>query len=297
MAKRDAVPDVGGATAAWRMTLAALRRLPQGLLSRGFGRLADAPLPRPLRRPLLGAFARAVGIDATEAERPITEYPSLNAFFVRRLRPGARTWPDDASVAGSPVDGVLGQLGRVARGRLLQAKGRWYSAAALLGDEAAAARFEGGSFLTLYLSPHHYHRIHAPLSGSVVEARHVPGALLPVNAAAVAEIADLFARNERLVCTLECDVGRVALIAIGAYNVGRISAAFDPAWREGWITNRPGRHVESRQYQPPIAVERGEEIMAFHMGSTVVVLFEAGGPALLEALVPGAEIRLGTAIV
>jgi phosphatidylserine decarboxylase len=181
-------------------------------MSRSFGRLADVPIPRPLRRAVLGGFARAMGIDLSEAELPLDRYPSLNHFFVRRLRPGVRAWPDDPRVAASPVDGILGQMGVVTRGRVLQAKGRWYSAAELLADAEGGARYEGGAFLTLYLSPRHYHRIHAPCEGTISSAVHVPGSLLPVNAAAVAHIPDLFARNERLLCYLDGPLGRVAVV-------------------------------------------------------------------------------------
>ena len=100
---------------AWRVVLAALRRLPQGAMSRSFGRLADTPLPRASRRPVLSAFARAVGIDPTEAELPLESYASLNAFFVRKLKPDARVWTLPAYVAGSPVDGVIGQFGSIRR--------------------------------------------------------------------------------------------------------------------------------------------------------------------------------------
>lgn len=282
----------------WRGAIAALARLPQGALSRGFGAVADVPLPRGLRRPVLGGFARAVGIDVAEAELPLEAYGSLNEFFVRRLKPGLRSWPGDESLAASPVDGVLGQLGAVRDGRLLQAKGRWYSAAELLDDEAEAARYRDGTFMTIYLSPRHYHRIHAPVGGAVVQARHVPGALLPVNAPAVAHVSDLFARNERLVCSIESEaMGRVALVAVGAYNVGRISAAFDADWAGpgGSVTNRRGAAARTRRYEPPRPVGQGEEVMAFHLGSTVVLLWEPGvSPA--AGLRPGGEVRLGSVI-
>jgi phosphatidylserine decarboxylase len=254
---------------------------------------------------VLGAFARAVGIDLDEAELPIDAYPTLNAFFVRRLRRGAREWPAGEEVLASPVDGVCGQLGTVRAGRILQAKGRWYSAAELLDDEGEAGRFEGGSFLTLYLSPRHYHRIHAPCAGEVSLARHVPGALLPVNAAAVAHVPDLFARNERLICYLDGPVGRVAVVAVGAYNVGRISAAFDDGWGgalgavavgAGWATNRHGVGPATRRYAPPVPMEIGEELMAFHLGSTVVMLIEPGRLELAAELMPGAAVRLGAEV-
>ena len=292
----DVSPDLPGP--AWRGTLALLRRLPQGSLSRGFGRLADLRLPRPLRRAVLGGFARAVGINVGEAELPIDAYSSLNDFFVRRLRPGLRSWPDTPDDAGSPVDGVVGRLGAIRGGTLLQAKGRMYTAAALLGSATEAERFDGGSFLTLYLSPRHYHRIHAPCGGTIETARYVPGALLPVNAPAVMHVDALFPRNERLLCTITRPAGAVAVVAVGAYNVGRISAAFDADWNGrggGWVTNRRMGEAEARRYEPPVHIERGAELMAFHLGSTVVLLFEPS-MQLTASLVPGAEIRLGSAI-
>lgn len=291
MAIPDVTPELPGRT--WRLILAALGRLPQGALSRSFGRIADVPLPPALRRPVLGAFARAVGIDLSEAELPLEEYGSLNAFFVRRLRAGSRTWPDDPEVVASPVDGVVGQMGRIEAGRLIQAKGRSYSAAALLDSEPEAARYEGGSFATIYLSPRHYHRIHSPVSGEVRLARHLPGSLLPVNEPSVQHVADLFVRNERLLCHVERPGGAVALVAVGAYNVGRISAAFDPEWRG---TNRRGAVRATHTYEPPVRIARGAEIMAFHLGSTVVLLLEPECPPLLDSLGPGADVSLGEAL-
>ncbi len=298
------VPDVTPElpSGAWRVTLALLARLPQGALSRAFGRLMDLPVPRVLRPAVIGGFARMMGIDVAAAEQPVAEYGTINRFFVRKLRPGVRSWPQDPALLAAPVDGILGQLGPVRDGRLLQAKGRWYSAAALLDDDVAAARYAGGAFVTLYLSPRHYHRIHAPCPGAIPEAKHVPGALLPVNAPAVAHVPDLFPRNERLLCYLDAAapaLGRVAVVAVGAYNVGRISAAFDPAWNapagDGWVSNRPGARVETRRYASPIPVATGAEIMAFHLGSTVVLLLEPG-VALDAALAPGQELRVGQAI-
>jgi phosphatidylserine decarboxylase len=284
-----------------RAVLRVLARLPQGALSRAFGRAADLPLPPALRRPVLGTFARLVGADPAEAERPLEEYPSLNQFFVRRLRPGARPWPEAADAVGSPVDGCFGQVGRVAAGRLIQAKGREYSLRDLLDEDEQWERFEGGAFATLYLSPKDYHRIHAPTDGIIRRARHVPGALMPVNVPAVAHVPELFARNERLVCYLEGPVGRVAVVAVGAYNVGRISAAFDPDWSaapgaSGWVTNRRGAAALSRSYDPPVRVRRGDEIMTFHLGSTVVLVFEPGRVELAPDVRPERAVRLGEAI-
>lgn len=285
-----------GVSLPWRATLALLDRLPQGLLSRAAGALADIPLPAPLRRPVLGTFARSVGIDVSEAARPLRDYGSVNEFFVRRLRAGARSFPTEPTVLASPVDGVVGQVGRVAEGRALQAKGRDYAVADLLLDPERAAAWSDGSFLTVYLSPRHYHRIHTPLPGRIVEARHLPGRLFPVNRPAVAAVDRLFAINERLVAHLDTAVGPVAVVAVGAYNVGRISAAFDPAWSGGSgtsVTNRGTPPPPLRRYDPGIEVAAGEEIMAFHLGSTVVLLLPSGLHIRPE-VVEGLEVKAGS---
>jgi phosphatidylserine decarboxylase len=295
----DDAPEVPAAGA--RAVLSVLRRLPQGALSRAFGAVADVPLPRPLRRPILGGFARAVGADVSEAAEPLDSFPTLNRFFTRTLKDGARPVPDDPRVAASPVDGAVGQLGKVSGGKLIQAKGRGYSLAGLLDEIGQWERFEGGAFVTLYLSPRDYHRIHSPCDGVVPRARHVPGALMPVNLPAVMHVPDLFARNERLLCYVDGPLGRVAVVAVGAYNVGRISAAFDREWNappgtDAWVTNRKGIDAKTKVYDPPVPVKQGEQIMTFHLGSTVVLVFEPGRVELSATLQAGDAVRLGMEI-
>ncbi len=298
----------------WRLLIALLRRLPQGALSRGWGWWAAIRWPRPLQALVNRSFARLVGVDLTEAEHPPEHYPSLSAFFVRRLAEGRREWPSDLRLPGSPVDGVVGACGRLEDGMALQAKGVTYGVHELLAGperEGADMPFREGYFVTIYLSPRHYHRIHAPMDGAITAARAVPGRLLPVNLPAVHSVRDLFPRNERLVVLFEGEgraegdpfAGRGAIVAVGAYNVGRISAAFDPDWAGGahaGVTNlRERRVAEGRSYRPPLRMRRGEELMAFHLGSTVVLLLE-GNPDTLPALHPelreGREIRMGTAL-
>ncbi len=297
----------------WRFILALLARLPQGLLSRLTGHLAAVPLPGPLRGPVLGLFARTVGMDLAEAEKPLRAYRSVSHLFTRRLRPGVRRWPNDPELPGSPVDGTVGAVGQIRSGEVIQAKGIPYRVDELLGGgeeggASAVASLEGGFFVTLYLSPRDYHRIHIPVGGAVSWARTIPGALLPVNTPAVAAIPRLFPRNERMVAWIETggpsepDTSPpAALVAVGAFNVGGISALYDPAWhREAGagrsLTNRRGRRdPETRRYDPPLNLARGEEFMAFHLGSTVVLLF-GPGPEWSELhpdLRPGASIRLG----
>lgn len=287
----------------WRAVLAILSALPTGALSRLVGHLARIEFPAGLQKRLNRAFVRLSGLDPRESERPPEAYRSLSSLFVRRLKPGLRSWPKDPSAIASPVDGVLGAFGRVDGGTLIQAKGRSYTVGALL-DEEAVDRFGSGVFFTIYLSPRHYHRIHSPVSGRLTAARVVPGRLLPVNPPAVASVRDLFARNERLVAILEADSYELAVVAVGALNVGSISAAFDPDWGSGpgrGVTNRPGAGSDRRRdYDPPIEMRRADELMAFHLGSTVVLLVaakESSAPIPHRDLRLGAEIRLGTPLL
>jgi phosphatidylserine decarboxylase len=176
---------------------------------------------------------------------------------------------------------------------MVQAKGIDYSVAALLGDEALARRLAGGAWTTLYLSPRDYHRIHFPLGGRVTGWRYLPGKLWPVNPASVRTVPGLFTVNERLVTVLETAVGTCALVAVGATVVGRVHAFYDPSVP---LTNS-ARSPSGRDYPAPIPVEKGQEMGAFEMGSTVVLLFEPGRVALDEArLVPGARVRVGEVI-
>jgi len=296
----DVTPDLP--SRGWRISLALLSRLPQAALSRGLGHLADLQIPHAMRAPILGRVARTLGIDLTEAARPLEEYGSLNELFVRELKPGARTWPHDPRTIASPVDGILGQLGRIDDGALIQAKGRRYRAGDLLdgNDRHAGDRYRSGTFITIYLSPRHYHRIHSPCEGRISAAWHVPGALLPVNEPAVMHVDNLFPRNERLICAMDTALGEVAVVAVGAYNVGRISAAFDRGWSgikgRAWVTNRPGgAAADMKQYTPPIPIAQGAEIMAFDLGSTVVLLVERD-VAIAEGMTPGREVRMGEVI-
>lgn len=282
----------------WRAFAALVARLPQNGISRLAGRLADLPLPRFVRPAIFGVFARLVGVDLDEVEKPLAEHPSLGAFFVRRLRPGLRPMPEDRAAVVSPVDGRLAAFGAIDGDQLLQVKGLHYSLDDLVDDAGESQRFRGGFFVTIYLSPQDYHRIHAPCAGTIAWARHVPGRLFPVNRPSVAVVPDLFARNERVMCSIETAAGGVLVAAVGALNVGRISSAFDRGWNgpRGGVSNRRGAGAETRRYDPPLVVERGADLMAFHLGSTVVLLFEPGAFRLDRDLREGSLMRLGRTI-
>jgi phosphatidylserine decarboxylase len=264
--------------------------LPQHLLSRLVGALAAARAPRFLVTWVIRRFARHYDVDLSEAERGTAEaYASFNDFFTRALRDGVRPLCE-AGVA-CPADGVISQCGPLHRDRIVQAKGRDYSLAALLGgDERAAQCYRDGQFMTIYLSPRDYHRVHMPLDGRLLATRYLPGDLFSVNAVTATHVDDLFARNERLVCHFETPRGPLAMVLVGAMIV----AAIDTVWA-GRVAPR-GRRMEYRDYvAPPPAVElaRGAEMGRFLLGSTVILLLPPGATVWNPACVPGAALRVG----
>jgi phosphatidylserine decarboxylase len=279
----------------WEGPRVAIERLAASLvsspaLSRVTGHLADLRLPPFVIRPLLRLYVRAFGVDLTEAELPPEAYPSFNAFFTRRLREGVRPVAGGEGVVVSPSDSRLSVIGPVPPdGRLEQVKGSSYSIDALLGSPEEAAPFRRGAHATLYLSPAMYHRVHSPVDGRVVAWRYVPGRLFPVNGAGVRSVPGLFTRNERVALFLDTEAhGPVAVVLVGAANVGRMSLAFTDL-----VTNR-GRPGGRTVPAEPVAVRRGDEIGAFNLGSTVVLLL--ADPGLAPAAAAGDLVRVGQAL-
>lgn len=241
---------------------------------------AAIPVPRDLRPWVYGVLAQRFGMDLGEAEHDPSEYETFNALFTRRLRAGARVGVSDPDLVASPVDACVTAAGQADGERLLQAKGLDYSLRELVGAGEIADRVAGGSYLTLYLRPKDYHRIHAPLAGQVRSCRRWPGTLFPVQPAFLRNLRGLFVRNERLVLELEVDGGVVAVVFVGAAAVGAITTPFEDG------------SSSFRRFDPPIAVERGAEIGTFNLGSTVILLFEPGFVELAPLGV-GDELRVG----
>jgi phosphatidylserine decarboxylase len=269
-----------------RFLIALIAILPTHLLSRLAGRLASASVPMGLRGAVYRGYSRLFGVNLDEVELPLEAYPSINAFFTRSLRPGLR--PLAHGALASPADAAVGAWGTVTQDTLVQAKGRNYSLAALLGDRAMADRMEGGTFTTLYLSPKDYHRLHFPVDGVVTGATYIPGKLWPVNVHAVTHVADLFAVNERLVVTMERPGGApVSVVLVGATMVGMTRLVFDDLH-----TNARRREIQHRRYDPPVAAELGAPLGHFEFGSTVIVVC-APDAAVIEPLVVGQTVRVG----
>jgi phosphatidylserine decarboxylase len=275
-----------------RLFISALALLPKNTVSRLAGALTRWQAPAPVRLAAMKAFARRYGIDLGESPG-LEVYRTFGEFFARPLRPGLRPIAAGERVVVSPVDGAISETGLAEGGRLVQAKGIDYPLAALLGDPALAARLEGGAYATIYLSPKDYHRIHFPLGGGVTGFRYVPGKLWPVNPASVRTVPGLFSLNERLVTVLHTPLGLCAVVAVGATVVGRVRAYYDPA---APFTNAMNAPPVRRDYETPLPVEKGRELGAFEMGSTVILVFERGRVRLDARLAPGARVRVGEPI-
>jgi phosphatidylserine decarboxylase len=240
---------------------------------------AGKPLPSRLRGLAYRAFARAVGANLDEVELALGGYPSLGDFFARRLRHGAREVDTAPSAIISPCDGVLAARGTAVAGALVQAKGRTYQLAELVADGELAARLTGGPYATIYLSPRDYHRVHAPLDARVEGYDYLPGALWPVNPRVAARRDGLLVRNERVVIRLNAGPhGRVALVMVGAAGVGniRLAPVFGAGDSADWRAAGEPRRVELTG----ATVRRGDELGAFRLGSTVVLVFEPGAAQL-----------------
>ncbi len=237
-------------------------------------------------------FVGKYGVNMAEADNPdIGSYASFNDFFTRALKPGAR--PLAAADLICPVDGAVSQFGPIEGDQIFQAKGHHYSTTALVGgDRELAARFDGGSFATIYLSPRDYHRIHMPADGQLARMIYVPGELFSVNPATARGVPGLFARNERVVCVFESARGPFVLVLVGATIVGSMATVW-----HGQVNPPRTREVRDWRYAAQqVVLRQGEEMGRFLLGSTVVLLFPQGPCRFNPAWAPGAAVRLGEAM-
>lgn len=263
--------------------------LPQHALSRFAGWLASSENIW-LKNQLIAYFIRNHPADFSEAE--ITDpfqYPSFNALFTRRLNPLFRPISEGLNDFVSPADGRICTLGKLDDGTLLQAKGHTYRVKDLLGgDEDLAAHFFNGRFLTIYLAPHDYHRVHMPVDGHLSEMIYVPGKLFSVNTETVQSIPKLFARNERVISIFNTNRGRVAVILVGAMIAGSI----ETIWA-GTVSPRKSRDILRITYDNGIFLRRGEEMGRFKFGSTVIVLTESQSLSFNLGLEGGEKVVMG----
>lgn len=215
-------------------------------------------------------FAKIYNIDFSEVKNAAKDFETFNDFFARELKSGKRPIDSSDNSIVFPADGKISQYGNLIKDVQIQAKGHYFSIAALLTDDNDAATFENGKFMTVYLSPSDYHRVHIPMDGKLLKMIYVPGEFFSVNPLYVHNIPELFSRNERVVCLFETAVGKMAVIFIGATIVRSISTAW-----AGIVAPSTFREMSVTEYDDKnITFKKGEEIGKFTMGSTVICLFE-----------------------
>lgn len=239
------------------------------------------------------AFASFYKINLEEAEKPYTEYPSIGDFFIRRLKAGRR--PVAAAWAVHPADSKITQCAPIDDGTLIQAKGITYKLSDFTQDPECEKKWAGGCFLTYYLCPTDYHRVHSPVDGQITSVRYMPGQLWPVNEWSTVNIKDLFTVNERILVEIETELGPVGVVFVGATNVGHIVLSFDDKIQG----NQKGPHIfQHKTYSPEIQTHKGAELGMFRMGSTVVMLYPAAFRQKFEGrLNQGPRVQVGGALV
>jgi len=248
---------------------------------------------RPWKNFLIGRVVKSYSVDMTQAEQtdPFA-FASFNAFFTRALKPGARHAPADARAIACPADGRISQFGAIREGRIFQAKGQDFSVTELLADESEAAKYTNGQFITVYLSPRDYHRVHAPLSGTLRETVHIPGRLFSVAPLPVAHVPRLFARNERLVCHFDGAHGPFAVVLVGAMLVSGV----ETVWSGVEIPPYASAIQRKDWRGKDVHLQRLAELGRFNMGSTAILILPAAVAQLDPGLAPEGFVEVGQEI-
>lgn len=260
--------------------------LPQNAISKAAGKFASSSISRLVIKP----FARKFSINVQEAELPLQEYKTLNAFFTRKLKVGARLIDMDKESIVSPVDGTIAQFGNIQNGRIIQAKGIHYSVEELIGKEKSKL-FKDGHFMTIYLSPKDYHRIHTPMTGKIEEYEYIPGRLFPVNKLGVQHVNGLFTKNERLTTYLSDKDSQIALVKVGAFIVGSVQLSYEENVHQ-LHRGEPYKGIGSEN----LILKKGEEIGLFEFGSTVILLFNKNTMVFTDDLQSGISLKMGQKI-
>ncbi|OGO94021.1 MAG: phosphatidylserine decarboxylase [Coxiella sp. RIFCSPHIGHO2_12_FULL_42_15] len=267
--------------------------LPQRSLSRLMGCLAQCRYPR-FKNWAIKTFCRRYGVNLAESEiQDIHHFEHFTDFFIRKLKADARPIAKDLNAIISPVDGIVSEVGFIEEQQIFQAKGKYYTLQSLFGgDGALTEMFYDGNFMTAYLAPKDYHRIHIPCDGRLVMMRYVPGKLFSVNELSVAKIDALFARNERVVCVFDSAEGPFAVIAVGAMVVGSIVTVW-----HGVVNDQHRGNITTWDYQGKnIQFKKGDELGYFQLGSTVIILFPKNRMDWNPECHRGSSLKLGQPI-
>lgn len=225
--------------------------------------------------------------------RPRGGWRTYNDMFARFCKPGTRPVAavTDSSVIVSPADATFGGQWEIRADSHVNIKGLHWKIMELLEGSPYKDRFKGGYFTHSFLNTFDYHREHAPVGGTVVEARNIQGTVyLQVQAEPIPGDPNgahqIVAKREfdapdkpgyefiqtRGLVIIDSPIGLVAVLPMGMAQVSSVV-----------ITAEVGR-----------TLRKGEEISYFQFGgSDIVMLFEARSNVSFTAQ-PGVHYRYGT---
>jgi phosphatidylserine decarboxylase len=265
--------------------------IPKGFISRVFGYIARIHLPGFIIDFIIKHYCNFYKVNQNEIEYPVTGFRNFDHFFTRKLKAGTHKIDPRLDSIVSPVDARIDEFGKINRYSIIQAKGIEYTINELVPSKMAD-KFIDGSFITLYLSPADYHRIHSPVSGKITGYFAIPGKLFTVQQFMVNSLKGLFTKNERVLTYIKNKNNLLAVCKIGAMNVGRITLNYTKIESNRWFSKK--REFCYTNNEQPI-IKKGQEIGTFHLGSTIILLFQKSSIQFVK-IKKGQRVRVGQKI-
>lgn len=218
-------------------------------------------------------YSKFYAVNLDELKEDINQFKNLHSFFTRELKEGARQIDNREGVIVSPVDGVLSDTGKIEKNKTIIVKNKEYSILEMLGSEELTNRFIDGTYIILYLSPAHYHRIHSPISGKIISSYSLGSTSYPVNKIGLKYGDFVLSKNYRRISYISHDNTSIAVIKVGAMFINSVVMLND---KEMWT--------------------KGEEIAYFSFGSTVILLFEKDSFEVSSRIKASMNIKMGEEI-
>ncbi len=269
--------------------------IPHLILTKLMGRLAGSE-NRIIKGLLIQLFMWIYRPSLEESEiSEIKEFPTYNSFFTRKLKKEARPVEKSKLSIVSPVDGIIIDHGFIENDMLIQAKKHYYSVEDLLGEKVAKKSNSKQYFITIYLAPTDYHRIHCPYEGYISSTKHMGKLLFSVNTKAQENIPNLYIKNERTVIKVKNNLISYSLVSVGASIVGSIV----PFWSNDASKSRKDLITEWNKgpEEKMKEVLKGQEIAHFKMGSTVILILNDSSKLDLHSLTTNKTVKFGTKLI
>ncbi|WP_419956091.1 phosphatidylserine decarboxylase [Neobacillus niacini] len=226
-----------------------------------------------ISRVVIPSFAKIYKLNQDEMERALHEYDTLHDLFIRTLKKDVRMIDKYEDTVVSPVDAVIEDVGTINQTSEMMVKGKAYSIQEMLGNDQKVTKYLNGTYMVLYLSPSHYHRIHSPVEGIIVKQWELGSKSYPVNKMGLKYGVRTLAKNYRLITEVNTASGHIAIVKVGAMFVNSIEKT-----------------------HKGMNLHKGEEMAYFSFGSTVVLLFEQGIFKLDSSIHTPKDIRIGEKI-